>query len=134
MPIIDVHSHLFPRSWQRLGYMPDDLFEVQGLLERQEEAGIDVNVISDPHIWYGDLDLGSIECAREYNDFAADLQREHPGRVAGLATVTPWRGPEHLAEATRGVRELGLHGIAIPTSDRGRYLESAPDRVLGARA
>jgi aminocarboxymuconate-semialdehyde decarboxylase len=124
--IVDVHSHLFPGVWRSAGRMPDDLFDVPALIERQEEAGVDLSVISDPHIWYGELDLGSIERTREYNDFVADLQREHHSRIAGLATVTPWRGPEHTDEARRAIEELGLHGLALPTSDGGRYLESVP--------
>lgn len=125
--IVDAHSHLFPQRWRAHGKMPEQMFSVEALFERQEEAGVDLTVISDPHIWYGELDLGSIERSREYNDFAAELQRQHSDRLAALATVTPWRGPEHIEEAVRAVRELGLPGLAIATSDAGRYLESVPD-------
>jgi aminocarboxymuconate-semialdehyde decarboxylase len=124
--VVDTHSHLFPPAWASHGRMPPDLFDVPALLERQEEAGVAVSVVSDPHIWYGDLDPGSIERTREYNDYAAELQREHAVRIVALATATPWRGEEHVREAERAVRELGLRGIAIPTSDGGRYLDAAP--------
>jgi aminocarboxymuconate-semialdehyde decarboxylase len=107
--------------------MPTDMFDVDSLLERQDEARIGLSVVSDPHIWYGDLDPSDIDRTREYNDFAAELQRAHPGRLAALASVTPWRGPEHLREAERALDELGLVGFAIPTSDGGHYLDSAPD-------
>jgi aminocarboxymuconate-semialdehyde decarboxylase len=106
--------------------MPPDMFDVPALLERQEEAGIELSVVSDPHIWYGDLDPGSIERSREYNDFAAELQRTHPGQIAALASVSPWRGSEHLAEAERAIG-LGLRGLAIATSDGGRYLDAVPE-------
>ena len=125
-PIVDAHSHLFPQAWASRGRMPADMFDVEALLARQEEAGVASSVVSDPHIWYGDLDPGSIEYAREYNDFAAELQRAHPGRIAALATATPWRGEEHVAETVRALDELGLVGVAIASSDRGRYLESVP--------
>lgn len=125
--IVDVHSHLFPERWRQYGQMPEQMFSVAGLFERQEEAGVDVTVVSDPHIWYGDLDLGSIELTREYNEFVAAVQREHGPRLVGLGTVTPWRGPEHTEEAVRAVRELGLAGLAIATSDAGQYLEAVPD-------
>jgi aminocarboxymuconate-semialdehyde decarboxylase len=124
--IVDVHSHLFPSQWKSAGRMPDDLFDVSALLERQQQAGVDVSVISDPHIWYGDLDLGSIECAKVYNEFAAELQREHSEHIVALGTVCPWRGSEHVQEAERAITDLGLRGLAIPTSDRGGYLESVP--------
>ena len=98
--------------------MPEDMFDVEGLLARQAEAGIATSVVSDPHIWYGDLDPGSLDRTREYNDFAAELVRAHPGALAALGTVTPWRDG-HLAEAERAVTELGLVGLALPTSDGG---------------
>ena len=103
------------------------MFDVAGLLERQEAAGIATTVVSDPHIWYGDLDPSDIARTREYNDFAAELAREHARSLAALGTVTPWRGEEHVQEAERAVRELGLAGLALPTSDAGRYLDSIPD-------
>lgn len=125
-PVVDTHSHLFPPSWAPHGRMPDDMFDVDGLLERQGEAGIVTSVVSDPHIWYGDLDPAEIGRTREYNDFAAELARSRPGRIVALASVTPWRGDEHVREAERAVTELGLAGLAMPTSDRGRYLDDVP--------
>ena len=104
------------------------MFDVASLLERQEAAGIATTVVSDPHIWYGDLDPSDIEHTREYNDFAAELAREHPGRLAALGTVTPWRGDEHVREAERALTELGLSGLALPSSDESRYLDSVPER------
>jgi aminocarboxymuconate-semialdehyde decarboxylase len=124
--VVDAHSHLFPAAWAPRGRMPADMFDVEALLARQDEAGVATSVVSDPHIWYGDLDPGAIDYARGYNDFAAELQRAHPGRIVGLATATPWRGEEHVAETERALDELGLAGVAIPTSDGGRYLEAVP--------
>ena len=126
MDVVDAHSHLFPTAWAPRGRMPADMFDVEALFARQEEAGVATSVVSDPHIWYGDLDPGAIDYARSYNDFAAELQREHSGRILSLATATPWRGEEHVAETQRALDELGLAGVAIPTSDDGRYLEAIP--------
>jgi aminocarboxymuconate-semialdehyde decarboxylase len=107
--------------------MPDDMFDVPAQLERQRAAGVAASVVSDPHIWYGDLDPSDIARTREYNNFAAELHRAHPDELAALGTVTPWRGGEHVREAERAIAELGLHGLALPTSDQGRYLESVPE-------
>ena len=126
--VVDCHCHLFPPAWSRRGRMPADLFDVEGLVARMDEAGIAVSVVSDPHIWYGDLDPSEIASTREWNDFAAGLVRDRPGRLVALGSTTPWRGEEHLREAERAVRELGLAGLAIPTSDRGRYLDEVPER------
>jgi aminocarboxymuconate-semialdehyde decarboxylase len=125
--IVDAHSHLFPADWASQGRMPADMFEVAGLLERQEAAGIATTIVSDPHIWYGDLDPGDIARTREYNDFAAELAREHPGRIHALGTVSPHGGEEHVREAERAIPELGLPGLALATSDKGRYLDAVPE-------
>ncbi len=125
--VVDAHSHLFPPDWAAHGRMPPDMFDVDTLLEAQLAAGVTACVISDPHIWYGDLDPGDIVRTREYCDFAAELVDAHPLRIAALGTVTPWRGEDHVREAERAVRELGLTGLAVPTSDRGRYLDTVPE-------
>ena len=127
MSVVDCHTHLFPADWAPRGRMPADMFDVDGLLERMEAADVAVSVVSDPHIWYGDLDPSDIASTREWNDFAAGLARDHAGRLVALGTATPWRGDEHVREAERALAELGLAGIAIPTSDRGAYLDSVPD-------
>jgi aminocarboxymuconate-semialdehyde decarboxylase len=124
--IIDAHSHLFPATFKPHGRMPDDLFDVPALLERMEDGGVKTSIVSDPHIWYGDLDLGDVEQSRKQNEFLAELMREHAGLLVGLGSVTPWRGDEHLAEGRRAIEQLGLAGFAIATSDRGRYLDHVP--------
>jgi aminocarboxymuconate-semialdehyde decarboxylase len=125
--IVDAHSHLFPPAWASSGRMPADLFDVEGLLERQDTEGLATSVVSDPHIWYGDLDPSDIVRTREYNDFAAELTRAHAPRIVALGSVTPWRGAEHVVEAERAVSELGLAGLAVPTSDGGHYLDDVPE-------
>jgi aminocarboxymuconate-semialdehyde decarboxylase len=125
--IIDVHTHLYPLSWAPLGRMPEDMFDVDGLIARLDAGGVDVAIVSDPHIWFGDLDVCDIAQVREYNDFVAELRERTNGRLIGLGTVVPWRGIEHIAEARRAISELGLVGLAIPTSDQGRYLDTVPE-------
>lgn len=127
MTTIDVHAHLYPSEWAALGRLPSSMFDVDGLVARIDEGGIDRVLVSDPHIFYGDLDVLDIASVRTYNDFAAGLSGSTGGRVVGLASVTPWRGEEHITEAVRAVTELGLVGIGIPTSDRGAYLDSVPE-------
>lgn len=126
--IIDCHTHLYPATWRSRGQMPADMFDIGRQVERMDRAEVATCVVSDPHIWYGDLDVADIAQARAFNEFAADLARDHPGRFAALATVTPWRGDEHVAEAQRSIGELGLAGLAIATSDQDRYLDTVPDQ------
>jgi len=125
--IIDVHSHLYPAAWRGAGRMPDDMFDVEGLLARLHEGGVQHALVSDPHIWYGEKDVTSVEAVREYNDFVAELPRETKGRLLALGTAIPWGGKEHMAEAMRAIDGLAVAGLAVPTSDQGRYLDSVPE-------
>lgn len=124
--VVDAHSHLFPHVWASSGRMPEDMFDVDALLERQTAAGVATSIVSDPHIWYGDLDPSDIARTREYNDFAAELGHAHAPQLVALGSVTPWRGQDHVDEAERAISELGLRGLALPTSDQGRYLDEIP--------
>lgn len=134
MTTVDVHAHLYPQEWAKLGRLPESMFDVDALVARIDEGGIDRVLVSDPHIFYGDLDVLDISAVRVYNDFAAGLSAASAGRVVGMASITPWRGSEQVAEAIRAVTELGLVGIGIPTSDRGQYLDSVPDAFWEAVA
>lgn len=126
-PSVDVHVHLYPPAWRERGRMPDSMFDAPGLVERLDEGGIARAIVSDPHIWYGDIDVLDIAAARQYNDYVATLPEQTDGRVVGMASVAPWRGDDHIIEARRGIEELGLVGLAIPTSDAGQYLDTIPE-------
>ncbi|NHN61401.1 MULTISPECIES: amidohydrolase family protein [Halorussus] len=68
----------------------------------------------------------STELIRAINDGFADLQSAYPDRIAGLGML-PLREPEAaVAEVDRIATDLGLAGIALPTSVNGRKL-SAPE-------
>jgi len=79
--VIDTYSHMFPPAWAPQGRMPQEMFDFDALIARQDEAGVALSIISDPHIWYGDLDPASIERTREYNDFAASITAGRPERA-----------------------------------------------------
>lgn len=125
--IVDVHAHLYPPAWRSEGRMPEPMFDVDGFLARLDEGGVDVGIVSDPHIWYGARDVTAIDSVREYNEFAAGLAARTDGRVLAMGSVVPWEGADHLVEAQRAIDDLGLVGLAVPTSDRGRYLDSIPE-------
>jgi len=125
--IIDVHAHLYPPDWAPHGRMPPDMFDVEGLVARLDAGRVDMAIVSDPHIWFGDFDICDILQVRDYNEYVADLGVRTNGRLLGLGTVVPWRGVEHIEEACRAVSDLGLVGLAMPTSDRGRYLDTVPE-------
>ncbi len=58
------------------------------------------------------------------NDFAAAVVRAHSGRFGAFALL-PGQPAEALAEASRALDELGLDGVGLLSSYRGRYLGDA---------
>jgi aminocarboxymuconate-semialdehyde decarboxylase len=133
--IIDVHNHFIPEKTARAhGVEPgkpvtvvergipkftirDREFNVETRLTEMEKAGISVQFLSSPVGWDASLE----EC-RAINDELNNLQREHKGRLIGLAAL-----PLGVCESDRDVFEelhravgrLELKGISIPAQPGG---------------
>lgn len=173
MHIIDSHFHYFPPgffeqlssraayprternarggySWfRRQGQEPAlDLgpvwFELDTLLERMNEDGNEVEVISSlgpVSVHFSDVpaEQGRKD-AMLWNEEIAEAQRRHPGRFWGLGAVPLTDGKIAVEVLDHAVKDLGLLGVNIPTSvgDGGRIddprLEPFYDRLeeLGA--
>ena len=115
---IDFHAHLAREDPKAPPFMRD-LFDVEGYLEKQEEAGIERTVLS-----FALEDGGeSMDEIKGEHDFLAGLIEQHPDRFSALAAVDPFGGAEALAEAARAL-EIGFTGFCFPTSRTGRYLDS----------
>jgi aminocarboxymuconate-semialdehyde decarboxylase len=118
---IDFHAHLAREDPEAPPFMRS-LFDVEGYLERQEEAGLELTVLS-----YAPADLhgtpDELEEAKGEHEFLAGLVAEHPERLAALAGVDPFGGEAWLAEAERAL-DAGFAGLCLPTSRDGRYLDS----------
>jgi predicted TIM-barrel fold metal-dependent hydrolase len=50
---------------------------------------------------------------RAASELVADAVRAQPDRLVGLVRVDPWQGADAVAEAERGLDELGLQGIFL---------------------
>jgi predicted TIM-barrel fold metal-dependent hydrolase len=127
---VDFHAHLARPEPNAPAFLRS-LFDVDGYLERQAEAGIDLTVLS-----YGLSDGrggDDLEEARAQHDFLAELVGRHPDRLAALAGIDPFGGKEWLAEAERAL-DAGFSGFCFPTSRRGRYLDSSDAREAFALA
>jgi predicted TIM-barrel fold metal-dependent hydrolase len=96
--IIDAHSHL--------GYSEIFSAEVteELLLATMAENGIDVTVV---------MPAAGSDPVSTHNAIA-DLAARHPGRVVGMASMTPLIGREaYEREAERCIRELGFKAIKL---------------------
>ncbi|HEY1275594.1 MAG TPA: amidohydrolase family protein [Thermoleophilaceae bacterium] len=76
---------------------------------------------------FGDVDAMAapmaLEVAHALNEERAALQREHPGRFFGLATV-PWQDGPAALEAVERAAELGLPGVLIHSNIAGSPVDA----------
>ena len=95
------------------------------MLEEMEEGAVATSIlsISDPGVHFGD-NQAARTLARECNEFAAQVVRDHPGRF-GLFAVLPLPDVDGaLREAEYALDTLKADGIGVLSSCEGNYLGS----------
>lgn len=142
--VIDVHAHVVleetlgaageygpevgetdGRPWYRVGsyylhgvrYRGSPFMDVSVRLERMEQCGIDLQILSpNPLTYFHHIPAGqAMAFCRRHNDALAELVSRNPGKLAGLAAL-PMQSPvAAMEELTRAVRHLGLLGGYIGT-------------------
>ncbi len=136
--IVDAHTHLFAPeivrdrnrhlerdAWFGELYASPKIVMVtpEDLVASMDVAGIDVSVVCG---WpWKDMGL-----CREHNDFLADVQREHPDRVAWLAIVNP-ASPEAPAEIERALK-MGACGVGELNADAQGFSWERHGELAGA--
>jgi predicted TIM-barrel fold metal-dependent hydrolase len=139
--VIDVHHHFLPRAVydalkaeagggvrlvnDRISVtLRDDLCSVEAHLRTMDEGHVDAAILT-----YSGVSILGMPTCRALNEGFAEIQQQNRGRLYGsvhVALQEPEGGP---AELERGVRELGLVAVALPTSAGSVVLD---DRALGA--
>ncbi len=132
--IVDFEHHYIPREiffkhggksgevtfWYEKGlpktFLHDGLHDVEEHLRNMDAAGIDVAVFT---AW-----ATSLEECQFINDDLSRLQKEYPKRIVGLVHTEPLRGKKALKEIERGIKDLGLRGVAIEAQVEGKPLDS----------
>jgi aminocarboxymuconate-semialdehyde decarboxylase len=103
--------------------MIDEVVDVEEILERQREAGVD-HVLLSPWVQLlfpaAEPEVALERCRIQNESLAALVARE-PNRVSALGAV-PLQAPELAAEELARIRAQGLAGIEITASVRGTYL------------
>lgn len=97
-------------------------------LEWMDDYGVDATLasVSTPNPNEGPISVDeSRKLVQAINNGFADLQDEYSGRIAGLGTL-PLREPEEAVAELDRIADLGLAGVALPTTVRGTKL-SHPD-------
>ena len=120
--IIDCHSHLAPKSWYN-PKSPQAIFDIARVLEEQEKAEVDLTVFGNNWI-RTPQGRDPLDVCKEFNEFAAQVTADHPGRLLGLVCSVPFGGDAMLRETEFAVRGFGLKGIMVNSSVDGEYLDS----------
>jgi predicted TIM-barrel fold metal-dependent hydrolase len=136
--IIDVHTHIRP-PWltrpfavasgltdkdeaKRNGWLRK-LVDLDLLVRESAEADVGLRLLSTTiEGVFGTQGPTDLTLIRKINDYLAETQGRHPGRLAALATIDAFSGDEGAHEAERAVKELGHVGIVIDSSRDERLL------------
>ncbi len=120
--VIDCHAHLVPKSWFH-PKSPKSIFDIEGLFEEQQKAGVDLTVFGNNWIR---TPAGSdpLQVIKEFNGFAAEATAKYPKHLLGLASSIPFGDDRVLKETERAVRDYKLKGIMVNSSVNGEYLDS----------
>lgn len=147
MPILDVHSHFYPREyldvlrrlirrdstpWGRAVQLLLDtkitvdprMVEIDAHLDDMDRNGVGVQAlsVSIPHAYFDD-EGDAVEAARVANDAMADTCARRPDRFKAFAVLPLPHVDAALRELDRAVGTLGLHGVTLGANVKGRHLD-----------
>jgi 6-methylsalicylate decarboxylase len=124
---IDTHHHIYPPK-----YLADAREQIARAthvhfprisawtpgesLEVMDRDGIATSIVSiSPSLWFGDI-VATRKIAREWNEYAADLARDHTGRFAVFATLPLPDVDASLHEIAHALDTLGAVGFGLVTN------------------
>jgi aminocarboxymuconate-semialdehyde decarboxylase len=113
---IDFHAHLGREDPEAPPFLAH-LFDVDGYLERQEEAGLELTLLSYVP------ETPELDRAKSENEFIGELVAKHDGRFQAFAGMDPFGGDEWLELGGQALDD-GFAGLCFPTSRDGRYLDT----------
>jgi predicted TIM-barrel fold metal-dependent hydrolase len=137
--LIDTHHHFYPPGYQKLWMDWEDRRAIPHVagqaawskakaIEDMDQAGIRVSVLSiasTPGLWFNlDAEKAS-RLARDCNEFAAEMMRDHPGRFGLFATLSMLDVDRTLREIEYALDTLKADGVGLQTNYGDRWLGHA---------
>jgi predicted TIM-barrel fold metal-dependent hydrolase len=124
---IDTHHHIYPPKY--LADAHDQIARATHVhfpriaawtpaqsLEAMDRDGIASAIVSiSPSLWFGDI-AATRKIAREWNEYAADLARDHRGRFAVFAALPLPDVEASVAEIAHALDTLGAVGFGLVTN------------------
>jgi predicted TIM-barrel fold metal-dependent hydrolase len=135
---VDVHHHVTPPLFlselrkQLLDLPPMRAWTVQKSLDDMDAAGVATSIasVTNPGIWFGDA-AQSRRLARDFNDYAARLAGDHPGRFGVFAALPLPDTEGSLREIEYALDTLKADGIGLMTNYGDTWLgDPAYDPVM----
>jgi predicted TIM-barrel fold metal-dependent hydrolase len=125
---IDIHHHLVPPKFadaiasRRSGGRPPK-WTPEMSLEEMDKSGIATSITSlvQPSVWLGDVAQGRA-LARDCNEYAAGLGRDHPGRFGVFAALPLPDAEGSLKEIEYALDVLKADGFGLMTSYGDKWL------------
>ncbi|MFG2004350.1 amidohydrolase family protein [Spirillospora sp. NPDC048911] len=129
---IDVHQHMVPAAYA--AWLRDHGITAPGgrelpewspalALELMDRQGIATAILSlsTPGVHLGD-DREAATAAREFNEYGAELVKDHPERFGLFATLTLPDVDGAVAAAAYALDDLSADGVVLLANSRGVYL------------
>src|SRR5579875_36351 len=132
---IDVHFHFLPQRYMReeheritnyshnIGGAALLQWTPERELEEMDRYGIAAAIgsVSTPGVWFGDI-VAARRLAREWNEQAAAMVRDYPGRFGFFAVVAPPDVEGALREIEYALDTLKADGIGLLSNYDGKML------------
>ena len=134
--IIDTHFHAFPGKFLEL--VPEQskndprgagfhAFDHQEYLDTMDRHGIDIGVLSNTG---GRIERGgdrgrALALCKILNDSFAEAHAKYPHRFKAFARPPMANLDDCMRELERCYKDLGMHGVMLPTNLAGKYLDEA---------
>jgi 6-methylsalicylate decarboxylase len=124
---IDTHHHIYPPKYladagehiaraTHVHFGRISQWTPSQSLEAMDRDGIATSIVSiSPSLWFGDI-AATRKIAREWNDYAAALAHDHPGRFGVFATLPLPDVEASLREIDYALDTLGCVGFGLVTN------------------